>query len=132
MENNPKIKIKIDPSFAFDIEHLLKSNYPNLKFSVMEVHEEEEEEGYRDFTNITEILVESGIAAGFLTSIIYDICKSAFLERNKSFRTKPPKAIIKLKDGTKIELPETLTDEETKMKIKLYTEDDNYDYIKFK
>lgn len=131
METISKIRFKIDPSSGLDIGQLLKLNYPHLTFSIEEVHKDESE-GYRNFTDITQFSVESGIAAGFLTNIIYDICKTAFLELNKNFRSKPPKAIIKLMDGTKIELPESLTDEEAKMKIKLYIEDDNYDYIRFK
>lgn len=135
MNSNAPISIKTDLLSASEIESILKLKYPNFSFTVgIPVHQElEEEEVHRDIiSDNVQIFVESGLAVGLLTNIIYDISKAAFLKLNEYYREKPPMAIIKLKNGERIELPESMGEEAIKKKIEEYTLNGEYDFIRYK
>ena len=110
MENTPLIiTLSADDIQPSEFVSFMESNYTNVVSSSIQTHEKE---GRNATEQLTKLVFSDGMTVNLLSSIIVATVTFGFVKLKAAFYDAKPKAVIKLKNGKKIELPATMSEAE--------------------
>ena len=114
MENNStKITLVADDISTHEFDSFLKEHFPKYNTALETTPVEKEGRGVGELLTL---LISSSMAIGLFQSFLYDLIKLGFQTLLQEYGAKPI-AVITLVDGTRIELPRTLSDIEIQQRI---------------
>ena len=109
MENPPLIiTLSADDIQPSEFVSFIEANYPSSISTSVEI---QEKKGRNAVEHFTKLLFSDDMAVNLLASAIFKLLEFGFTKLQPFFDAKP-KAVVKLKNGKKIELPASMSEAE--------------------